>query len=148
MIGWLGYHYHLYRIQRKRRRIRRTHAKEWAKAKAENKSESELGALTVITIHENESIDDEIADLLSHYLFSLGEQYRIPLPPPDIDNINWQMSKYTGTYRLTNDAILKLRVALRTEQKDRSEIPLRWLTGLTGLIGVLIGLAAVILGRR
>jgi hypothetical protein len=41
-----------------------------------------------------------------------------------------------------------LRSAIRAEKKESSELAFRWLTGITGLIGVLIGLLAIILHRH
>ena len=38
--------------------------------------------------------------------------------------------------------------AIRAERKESSELTRSWITGLTGLIGVLIGLLAIILGHR
>jgi hypothetical protein len=53
---------------------------------------------------------------------------------------------------LTDDGIRELRVALRADRRERLEIIRSWVAtivpGLTGLIGVIIGLLAIILGRR
>jgi hypothetical protein len=149
MIGWLGYRYHLFRLQYKRAKATRGHIKVWNKAKAENKSDNDLGALALIHLQDMGRFEDERYELESHYLYTLAEKYLIPLPEPNLhDTENFQKTKDGSTYRLTNTAILKLRAAIRAEKKDRSELARSWLAGLTGLIGVLIGLVAIILGRR
>jgi hypothetical protein len=53
---------------------------------------------------------------------------------------------------LTEEGVTELRLALRADRRERLEILRSWtatiVTTLTGLIGVIIGLLAVILGRR
>jgi hypothetical protein len=94
------------------------------------------------------AIDDDIMQLTSEFLVSRAEKYQLLAPDFDGQSARWENSKITGRYRLTHAAILELRSAVHTAQKERGEIFRLWLASITGLIGVLIGLLAVILGRR
>ena len=72
----------------------------------------------------------------------------LPVPPFSTKSEEWKESSFDGRYHLSSEGIIELRSALRLVRKERSELARSWLTSLTGLIGVLIGLLAIILGRR
>ena len=91
-------------------------------------------------------IDDDIVQLVSNYLQSEANKHFISAPRFNLVDGNWELSDISNRVRLSQDAIRELRSAIRAEQKESSELIRSWLTGLTGLIGVLIGLLAVILG--
>jgi len=86
--------------------------------------------------------------LQSTYLVSKAEKMFLPIPDFNRDSEKWERSDISGRYHLTRAAMRELVSAIRTERKESSEVARAWLTGLTGLFGVLIGLLAVILGRR
>ena len=152
MFDWLRYRYQLDRLQRKKRQTQRYFRKAWNKAKVEKKSENDLQALLAEENHELDFIEDEIHQLLHRYLTSEAEKHFVPVPTFDLSDVSasgkWERSEVSDRYRLTQDAIRELRSAIRAERKESSELARSWLTGLTGLIGVLIGLLAIILGRR
>jgi hypothetical protein len=156
MFDRLRYRYHLDRLQREKRQTQRSFQKAWIKAKAEEKSEDDLQVLLAEENHELNFIEDNIHQLLHTYLTSEAEKHFVPVPEFDFrrkrsdesDSGKWERSDVSDRYRLTQDAIRELRSAIRAERKESSELARSWLTGLTGLIGVLIGLLAIILGRR
>ena len=103
---------------------------------------------------------DRIALLETNYLVSKAEKSLLPIPEisdatllgaPDPAG-QWRSSKHTIQTLLTDEGIRELRQALRADRRERLEIVRSWVAtivpGLTGLIGVIIGLLAVILGRR
>jgi hypothetical protein len=93
-------------------------------------------------------IEDDIHQLLSTYLISEAERHFVPIPKFEFSSGKWERSRVSDRDRLTENGIRELRSAIRAERKEGSELARSWLTGLTGLIGVLIGLLAIILGRR
>jgi hypothetical protein len=93
------------------------------------------------------SLTEAIYILMTWYLIDIAEKLMIEVPhpsPPD-----WREAEFhLHRVYLTETSIFKLRAAIRTERKERSELARSWLSSITGLIGVLIGLLAIILGHR
>jgi hypothetical protein len=148
MIDWLRYHYQLDRLQRRKRRIKNLHAKAWNQANSENKAGVELVNIRNLERHELEVLDDDIAQLESDYLNAEAEKIQFHIILEDQTYRRWELSNITNRERLNPKARKELRSALHIERKERSELVRSWLASITGLIGVLIGLAAVILGRK
>jgi hypothetical protein len=142
MFDWLRYRCQLAMLQRRRRRLQAQYSKESREAEKQKKSHFELYGRS--TSKKEMSIAHAITSLETLYLCSQAEKYMLPAPVLDdfeVDND----SKYAY---LTPEAMMQLRSQIRTEQKERSDLARSWLSGITGLIGVLIGLLAIILGRR
>jgi hypothetical protein len=79
---------------------------------------------------------------------SEAEKHFVPVSRVDFVSGKWERSDVSDRFRLTQQYIRELRSAIRAERKESSELTRSWITGLTGLIGVLIGLLAIILGHR
>jgi hypothetical protein len=60
----------------------------------------------------------------------------------------WVQSRTANGYHLTTSAAAELRAAIRKEKREGSELFFKWLSGLTGLVGALIGLAALLICHR
>ena len=148
MFDWLHYRYQLTLLQRKKRQTQRYFAKALNKARKEQKSVDDLQGLGAEETHELDFIDDDIHHLISNYVRSEAEKHFVPVPRFNLVDGKWERSEVSDRYRLTQECIKELRSAIRAERKESSELARSWLTGLTGLIGVLIGLLAIILGRR
>jgi len=73
-----------------------------------------------------------------------AEHYLIPIPKFNKDSPDWIESRIDGRYALSPEAVAKLRSAIRAERRERYEHAFRWLAALTGVIGALTGLAAVL----
>lgn len=146
MFDWLHYRYQLALLQRKKRQTQRYFAKALNKARKEQKTIDDLQGEAK---HELDFIDDDIHQLRWNYVRSEADKHFVPVPGFNLDvDGKWERSQVSDRYRLTQEGIRELRSAIRAERKESSELARSWLTGLTGLIGVLIGLVAIILGRR
>jgi hypothetical protein len=124
MLAWLRYRYQLSRLQLKRRALK--------------KKESDWKAIG--------GANEAICILTSDYLIDTAEKLMIEVPHPSPPE--WTHSDRNSRVYLTETSMFKLRSAIRAERKERSELARSWLSSITGLIGVIIGLLAVILGRR
>jgi|SRR6516164_9115082 hypothetical protein len=153
MFDWLRYRYKLARLQIARRKHIKVTSEE-SKPDMRDFYETYWQQL------------DEVATLQTDYFSDLAAKRLIPIPKrtrgflmgdivgePDPDS-KWRRAK-TGRHLLTDEALRELRVALRADRRERLEIVRAWiaaigpgLAGLTGLIGAIIGLLVVILGRR
>ena len=117
----------------------------WEKARTKNMSTEELWELMEAGRQNVEPLEEDIDYLISSYLSAKAQKLRLVMP--ESEN-NWQWSKHRRHYLLTPAAMQALRSAIRAEKKENSELAFRWLTAITGLIGVLIGLLAIILHRH
>jgi hypothetical protein len=96
-------------------------------------------------------IEDDIAQLVSDRLQVLADRYLIPLPPAVViyedtkleEGQAWERSRVTNRYHLTPTVAAQLRADIRKEKREGSELAFRWLSSPTGLLGVLVGLAAL-----
>jgi hypothetical protein len=96
---------------------------------------------------------DHIGILQTKYLTALAEKHLIPVPEgssplDERGNDKWTTAKHSAILYLNSDGIRELCLALRANRRERLELARSWLTSLTGLIGVLIGLLAIILRRQ
>jgi hypothetical protein len=100
------------------------------------------GTLDEKTYFEDQTIldviEDDIAQLVSDRLRGLADRYLIPLPPAVViyedtepeEGQAWERSRDTNRYRLTAAAAAQLRADIRKEQREGSELALRWLPAL------------------
>jgi hypothetical protein len=143
MFGSLRFHYKRSQLQRAKDKIRRSYEKEIAEAERKNKGQKEIETIYQNEHTDLEEINDDIADLLTSYYCQQATRNYMPIPSTDEEG-NWTESRFTGRRLLTPSAVRSLRAALRQESKDNSELARMWLAGLTGLVGALVGLAALL----
>jgi hypothetical protein len=141
------------------RKIQRMDVK-FAKMLAAKRPDDELNQYNDLLIQERTIYVQDIAQLESMRLIMEAENLRVPIPAMDDNHPHWQRTTHPGLpvwlrHVLTDMGMKELRSAIRAEKKERSELARAWLASIaavigacTGLIGVLIGLAAVILGKR
>lgn len=90
-------------------------------------------------------IDDQIHRVVTDRLWEEAKKAMIPIPKHE-DKIMWEETETKpGTFHLTVEGINILRSALRNENKDRWDAAVKWIISLTGLVGAVTGLLAIIL---
>lgn len=89
---------------------------------------------------------DDVRVAHSRFLVSRTSQLILPIPEPD-DETMWE-EDYMGRRTLTKIGINTVRSAVRAERKAQLEMFLMWVPGVVGILGTLIGLAAILMGRR
>jgi hypothetical protein len=83
----------------------------------------------------------------AHGSYVLAQARRLIVEVPSLKNKRyWEGNDQT--YTLTEEGVRYLRNAVRAERKARVELVVMWLPGVVGLVGTLIGLAAVLTGRK
>jgi hypothetical protein len=142
MLDWLRYRYGLWQLQSEKKRSERNALKIWLMGEEEAKLKR------VVEGRDPRLIDDDISQLMSDYIEREAQKLFLSVPEFTRGSDKWEKSGFVEHWRLTQATMLELRSAIRAEKKERSELARSWLAGLTGLIGVIIGLLAVILGRR
>lgn len=96
-------------------------------------------------------VEEEIDHHLSKQILRKARKLRVPVPQrttcdPDGDEF-WTQGHQTGNWYLTTRGYAALRLAIRSELKERHEMRSRWMvwvSALTGLAGVCSGLLAVL----
>jgi hypothetical protein len=148
MLNWLLYRFNLWRFHHEKFRTHRCRSKILSKAHKVEDIQTVLDDIKTGKKRHDLQIDDDISQLTSDYLQREAERLLLPVPKFSTGSNEWEKSAFTERWRLTQATMHGLRSAIRAEKKERSELARAWLSGLTGVIGVLIGLLAVILGRR
>lgn len=138
------FNFRLLRLQRQRSKVKAFYNKANIEARKKGESPQGLEGIWQEERMELVLIDDDISHLISQRLLSLAEKYLLPRPEYK-EKDKWIESKVNpNSYRLSPIAILELRSAVRKEQKERYERIFMWLAALTGIIGAISGLVAVI----
>jgi hypothetical protein len=103
----------------------------------------------------DEEYDQQSADLeYSKRLLAKARQLRVPiptLPTRDHPNAFWGESTLLGGHFLTPLGVKNVREAIRDEERwlrDRRAHWIVWCTAVTGVIGALTGLLAIIWHRK
>jgi hypothetical protein len=131
MLDWLRYRYKLAALQRYHRRDMNS-ARKRAELQAETADE------------ELERVDHQFklhrimrARLQTHYLCNLAEKRLVQIPEAEA----WINYEHLAVSVLSDEAMRELRVALRSDLRERLEIVRSWVVPiLTGVLGFVIGL--------
>ena len=85
---------------------------------------------------------DEILRLHTEHLIRESNRLIVPYPAANEPGM-WERDD-EGYVRLTESGISKLRADIRAEKKARLERVIMWMPGVVGILGALIGLAAIL----
>ena len=144
MRDWLSYQRELWGLRRQRSRISELYAKDVAAAYRDKKPTEAVDDLWGAERLETSMVDEEVLKLETRRLLRMASAYFLPISDSLED---WERCQQTGGQHLSLKAISELRVAIRKERADRRQDwqgALFWLSGLTGIIGVITGLVAVL----
>ena len=145
MIAWARFRLEQHRIHRWMDKISHAGKEAEEKARARGATAEELYELGHNSHFEHRLADDELIRLTSNYYVRLANRMLIPVPEFKTEGGAWlESQERPGLYHLTPEALHDLRAAIRAEKKARREEWTIWLAGLTGLIGAISGLVAII----
>lgn len=122
--------------------------RELAAARARKATGDEMDMLRSDWEMEYRTLEEEYETIFSRRLLKKAIRLRVPVPEYPVgdgvyENENWRRALYTGTWYLRTEGIRRLRAEIRAELKARSERRQALLTPLTGLVGALTGLVAI-----
>jgi len=89
-----------------------------------------------------QEFEEDISDIQTRYLMKIAKKRFIPTP----DKKYWQESKITGTHYLDHIGISELRSLIRKERKESLDIVIPWISAISTVISLIIGLLGVIIG--
>lgn len=100
--------------------------------------------LQVEYIFERDEIDDEIHLLMHQHIRSAAERMFISVPDFYQEGPDWVKSEKFGKWRLSKDAINRIRSTIRKETKERYQHFIVWGTAIAGIISALIGFFSIL----
>jgi len=142
----LFFRWRLWKLDRAYNRLDNKLAAEEAGAKLKGASQEEL-----VDLHNERGdrffqYDVERKALITRHLAGQANRYFVPWPSIEKGSPYWEESYYSaGSHVLTEEGIKKVRTEIREEKRARRESAVAWIAIITGLIGALTGLMAIIL---
>lgn len=145
MIEHFKYRVKLAMLYRQRARLSAAYADDIRKAKKDDKPQEDIYSIERDSEFETDMIDEEIVILATDNLVEEARRRFIPIPPIGSNGMWEQCNKMSNRHVLTNQGISHIRSLLRTERKEQVELAVMVATVLTGIIGTITGLIAVIM---
>ena len=144
MINALKYHMELKNLHKQYYKTSTFYRVKIEQAQKEHKSRDEIQALNSEKWHELQYIDEQIDSLVSRRLCRIANRLMVPIPDYGNEAYWVEMGAYDVGKVLTAKGIQEIRKNIRSERKERWEWLFVLLAALTGLVGAITGLAAVL----
>jgi hypothetical protein len=145
VIEYLRFRWKLKQLENEDRRLEKKIDDKAEAAKKRNATSREIEELLGEAAHVSIHFEEEIQRLHSNYL--LRQAHRRILPTPVFGKNDMWESNEAHDWYLTKEGIAKLRADIRAERKARVELFLMWVPGVVGILGTLVGLAAVLVRK-
>ncbi len=139
-----------WRLRGHLRRANRSFDREITRARQKGASRDQLEGIQQGWWAETDELNEELEALRTRRLLRQAYRLDVPVPPrPTEDHRDefWVQGSMTGSWHLTQAGINKVRTDIRTEIRARQDTRaywLRWIAAITGLVGALTGLFAVL----
>lgn len=144
MIDYAKYRIALRRLFKQKQKVRAAYAKHVTSARKDDKNAKEISSLEYEAWYEEDMINEDISILVTTYLVSKATKHFISIPPRKDEGMWEQCNKISERFVLTNAGISALRSSIRAEAKERRDLLIPLIAALTGIIGIVTGLIAVI----
>jgi hypothetical protein len=143
MIGYIRYKWELAWLQRSMRQVTKTYSEEVRKAREKKAGREAIEGILHTQRFEEETIDEQIKGLQTQRLLVTAGKLMVPYPDLS-DEERWAEGNKAVYRYLTVIGMNELRGKIRAERKSNWELVAMWLPGLTGVIGAITGLVAVL----
>jgi hypothetical protein len=142
-VDYLRLRWELWRLERDHRNAITDVRRKIEEAKAKNSSEQEIALIGAKGPDADLRYEDDVRQVHTQYLISKAQRLVVPTPKLG-DTDLWEKSPYTPQSHLTPRGMSELQSTIRAEEKARIELYLLWVPSIIGVIGALIGLAAIL----
>jgi hypothetical protein len=139
----------LWRAQRERTKLHKTFDPLISKAEQEKRWDDSQSLISEFLMERN-VIDDKISWIETKRVRKRAEKFGVPIPPLS-DKECWEEGFTPNTVRLKPEARIRISEQVRKERRARIEDRMLWVdylgplvSPLTGLLGVVIGLVALL----
>lgn len=125
--------------------LQRQYEKERARKKRDGTSQEALRDLSWEYDQEQRIIEDDLWRETSWYYQTEADRALIPVPEYSTSSGHWAESElYPGRYYLAKSSLVEIRRQINAEKKERKEQWAVLAAMVTGLVGAVSGLAAVL----
>ena len=138
MLDGMKYRWRLRKLERQLNEIQRTYAKH-----RKGLSGEELVQLRAEEGSEADPVLEKIDVLTTRRFCQIANRLMVPLPDRSDEDL-WEESPYGLGKVLTSKGIWELKKLIRQERRESREGFLWWLAALTGIVGAITGLVAVL----
>lgn len=145
MIEHFKYRAKLTNLFRQKETVRNAFAEDIRMAQKEHKAKEDIQSLEYQSYFEECMLDEEISILATDNLIRKARRRFIPIPPHETEGMWGRCEKISNRYVLTNKGISELRSSLRKDRKEQVELYVMIIAILTGVVGAITGLVAVIM---
>jgi hypothetical protein len=146
MFDYLKLRWKLWKLARLWEGIEGANAQRREEAKKRGTDRDELNDIEQYAAQDWWQHQDDVRAAHSRFLVAKASEMILPIPKFD-DKTMWKDDPM-GRTTLTELGINTLRSAVRAERKARLEMFLMWVPGVVGILGTLIGLAAILSGKK
>jgi hypothetical protein len=140
----ISYQFRLWQLQGRQRSVEDANSRQLGLLRRPPRDANSIAAAESEAMFDHQEFEGAIDQLQSQYVIHQIRKYHLPYP----ETADWEEEEGPFYYRrLKRVAIVRLRGAIRFEQKERWERSARWLpvlTALTGVLGAVIGIVAII----
>jgi len=144
MFNHLKYRFKLQKIFNNKKKIQNAFSKEIGKAYQQKKSSDEIHLIKQNEYFEVGMIQEEIDILITNHLREKATALFVPLPEYNQEKMWTKCDKISQQKILTRLGINTIKTAIRKERKERIELLLMVAASLTGVIGAITGLIALL----
>lgn len=144
MINYWKFKSKIKEINSEKRKIQESYLKDISKARKQKKSPEEINEIRQSEYFDVGMVQEKIDIQITNYLRNKANTLFVPLPDYDDKKMWVECSMISQQKVLTTLGISTIKTAIRKEWKEKAEIYLIWLASLTGIIGALTGLIAVL----
>lgn len=144
----------LWRLRWQLARAERLWNRDMEKARERKVGREKLEEIQLGWWADTDEIREEMETLQTRRLLRKAHRLDVPYPHRPVGNQqkdeNWVQGSMTGSWFLTTTGINKVRSDIRTEIRARHEARghwIAWISAITGLVGALTGLFAVLYGQ-
>jgi hypothetical protein len=135
----------IYLLMKKQKEIDKSSKARVQQERAGQNRYEEIEGIKGEANHDWFEIEDDISRLRTRYLCRIANRLILPIPDRKDDKMWENTTSYPEEKVLTTLGIAEVRSMIRRERKERIEHTALLIAALTGIIGTITGLIAVIL---
>ncbi|MCK4914512.1 MAG: hypothetical protein KAS69_07970 [Planctomycetes bacterium] len=144
MLETTKYHYCLKKLYKEQQKTSNLYSHLIVDAKNKKKPQDEIEKLRSEEMNESQIIDEKIGSLVTQRLCKKADQLMVPIPDYHDEEYWNDMCVYRQGRILTTKGVCEVKKAIRAEKRERREGFVVWMAALTGIIGAITGLVAVV----
>ena len=145
MLDYIQYISELKSLHRIKNKIRKAYDLDLKNAYSKKLPSNKIESIKFSEYHETQMIEEEISLLVTDYWKKISDKHFLPMP--ENKDMWYQCDIMSNRSVLTKKGITQIRSDFEKYKESKRKFPLTFLSALTGLIGALTGLIAIIVSK-